>query len=82
MIYRQDKRVSTNEQYDMTVVLCIKESYSKGKKVNIFTFAYGQAGSGDPPPPYGQPDRKIFVFYGVPNESQTVIHSKNPRLRL
>ena len=35
--------MSTNEQYDMTVVLCIKESYSKGKKVNIFTFAYGQA---------------------------------------
>ena len=34
----------------MKCVLCIKESYSKGKKVNIFTFAYGQAGSGDPPP--------------------------------
>ena len=58
----------------MTVVLCIKESYSKGKKVNIFTFAYGQGQAGgsegvDPPPhlPYGQPDRKIPVFYGFPS---------------
>ena len=30
---------------EMKCVLCIKESYSKEKKVKIFTFAYGQAGS-------------------------------------
>ena len=47
----------------MKCVLPIKESYSKGKKVKIFTFAYGQAGSDDPPPPYGQPDRTISVFF-------------------
>ena len=33
---------------EIKCVLCIKESYSKEKKVNIFTFAYGQARSGDP----------------------------------
>ena len=48
---------------EMKCVLCIEESYSKGKIVKIFTFSYGQAGSGDPHPPYGQPDRKIPVFF-------------------
>ena len=33
----------------------------QGEKVKIFIFAYGQAGSGTPP--YGQPDRKIPVFF-------------------
>ena len=47
----------------MKCVLCIKESYSKEKKVKIFTFGYGQAGSGDPTLPYGQPDRKIPRFF-------------------
>ena len=43
-------------------VFCTWKNHIPGrKKVNIFTFAYGQAGSGDPPsPPYGQPDRKVF----------------------
>ena len=31
------------------------------KKVNIFTCTYGQG-----PPPYGQPDQKITVFYDFP----------------
>ena len=31
-------------------VLSIKESFSMGKKPNIFTNAYGQAGGVDPPP--------------------------------
>ena len=48
---------------EMKCVFCIKESYSKGKKVNIFTFAHGQAGSGDPTPPYSQSCRKIPVFF-------------------
>ena len=59
----------------MKCVLCIKESYSKGKKGKIFTFAYGQAGSGDPPPPYGQPDRKIFGgggAYAFPKKSKHI----------
>ena len=47
----------------MKCVLCIKKSYYKGEKDKIFTFGYGQAGSGDPPHPYGQPDRKIPVFF-------------------
>ena len=52
---------------EMKCVLCIKESYSKGRKGQHFsTFAYGQAGSGDPLPPYGQPDRKILVFLRLP----------------
>ena len=38
---------------EIKCVFCIKESYSKGKNVKIFTFAYGQ------------PDRKILGFFSA-----------------
>ena len=48
----------------MKCVLCIKESYSKGKRIKIFTFAFGTLGAVTPPS-YGQPDRKMPVFFSV-----------------
>ena len=39
------------------------------KWVKMFTFAYDQGREADPaPPPYGQPDRKISVFYVFPKD--------------
>ena len=46
--------------------------------VKIFTFAYGQGWGGWPPPPYGQPDRKIFVFYAFPYTMNEFIFSSFP----
>ena len=41
-----------------------KIQISMKKGTQNFTFAYGQGQGGlTPPPPYGQPDRKISVFY-------------------
>ena len=65
---RAQKCIFQPPHNEMKCVLCIKESYSKGEKVKIVTFAYGQAGSGDPnPTPYGQPDRKIPIVFFTPS---------------
>ena len=59
VIYWQDKGVSANEQYEEPS----KHIVSIGNHEKGMQNAYGQAGSGDPPPPYGQPDRKKIVFF-------------------
>ena len=40
-----------------------KNQISMKKRIKIFTFAYCKGRGGCPPPPYGQPDRKISVFF-------------------
>ena len=57
-IGNHEKCIFQHPHNEMKCVLYIKESYS-----NTFTFAYSQAGVVTPPPPYGQPDRKILVFF-------------------
>ena len=63
---------------EMKCVLCIKESYSKGEKVKIVTFAYGQAGSGDPTPITVSLTVKYPFFYGFPyligRDRKSIVH--------
>ena len=47
----------------MKCVLCIKESYFKGKKGQIFHICLQSGWERWPPHPYGQPDLKIPVFF-------------------
>ena len=46
-----EKCISQPPHNEMKCVLSIKELYSKGEKVKIFTFAYCQVGRGGPPTP-------------------------------
>ena len=59
---------------EIKCVLSIKESYSIEKMGKISKFAYGQGQGGWPsPPPYDQPDRKIFAFFDdFPKGSQNL----------
>ena len=59
-----------------TVFCASRNHISRGKKVKIFTFAYGQAGSGDPP--YGQPDRTIPRFFSqLPKDISQILFGSN-----
>ena len=60
---------------EMKCILCIKDSYTKGKKVKNFTFAYGQAGSDDPPPLTVTLPVKYLLFYGFPKPTVSLFLS-------
>ena len=49
-----------------TVFCASRNHISRGKKVKIFTFAYGQGGSGDPPPLTVSLTVKYPFFYAFP----------------
>ena len=52
---------------EIKCVLGIKESKSNGKNRSKFSHLLTvRAEVADPPPPYGQPDRKISAFFDTP----------------
>ena len=64
---------------EIKCVLSVKESNFNEKKRSKFSHLLTvRAEVADPPPPpYGQPDQKISVFYAIPNSKSTYLYLYN-----